>query len=66
MSSYVLRHGRCGAGSGHHICENTVEEKILKLQESKKGIADSIIPGQSALSIIPESQHHRYIQIVVL
>jgi non-specific serine/threonine protein kinase len=30
------------------ICENTVEEKILKLQESKKGIADSIIPGQSA------------------
>jgi non-specific serine/threonine protein kinase len=30
------------------ICENTVEEKILKLQEQKKGIADSIIPGQSA------------------
>ncbi len=30
------------------ICENTVEEKILKLQEQKKGIADSIIPGQNA------------------
>ncbi|NCC24247.1 MAG: ATP-dependent helicase [Deltaproteobacteria bacterium] len=30
------------------ICEKTVEEKILKLQEQKKGIADSIIPGQTA------------------
>ena len=29
------------------ISENTVEEKILKLQEMKKGIADSIIPGQN-------------------
>jgi non-specific serine/threonine protein kinase len=28
------------------ICENTVEEKILKLQEEKKGVADAIIPGQ--------------------
>ena len=28
------------------ICENTVEEKILKLQEAKRGVADAIIPGQ--------------------
>ena len=28
------------------ICENTVEEKILQLQEQKKGVADAIIPGQ--------------------
>lgn len=28
------------------ICQNTVEEKILKLQEAKKGVADAIIPGQ--------------------
>jgi non-specific serine/threonine protein kinase len=28
------------------ICENSVEEKILKLQEQKKGVADAIIPGQ--------------------
>lgn len=28
------------------ICQNTVEEKILKLQEQKKGVADAIIPGQ--------------------
>ncbi len=31
------------------ICQNTVEEKILKLQEQKKGVADAIIPGHSAL-----------------
>ena len=31
------------------ICQNTVEEKILKLQEMKKGVAEAIIPGQSAL-----------------
>ncbi len=31
------------------ICQNTVEEKILKLQEQKKGMAEAIIPGQSAL-----------------
>ncbi|MDO4767200.1 MAG: SNF2-related protein [Pseudomonadota bacterium] len=37
------------------ICENTVEEKILKLQESKKGIADSIIPGQSAWKSLTRS-----------
>ncbi len=30
------------------ICTNTVEEKILKLQEMKKGIADAIIPGGDA------------------
>ena len=30
------------------ICQNTVEEKILKLQESKKDVAESIIPGQEA------------------
>lgn len=28
------------------ICENTVEEKILKLQEAKKGVAEAIIPGK--------------------
>jgi non-specific serine/threonine protein kinase len=28
------------------ICENTVEEKILKLQEQKRNVAESIIPGQ--------------------
>jgi superfamily II DNA or RNA helicase len=31
------------------ICQNTVEERILKLQEQKKDVAESIIPGQSAL-----------------
>ncbi|WP_291319465.1 DEAD/DEAH box helicase [Desulfonatronospira sp.] len=30
------------------ICENTVEEKILKLQEQKKGVAEAVIPGQNA------------------
>jgi non-specific serine/threonine protein kinase len=30
------------------ICENTVEEKILQLQEQKKGVAEAIIPGQNA------------------
>lgn len=28
------------------ICQNTVEEKILRLQESKRNVAASIIPGQ--------------------
>ncbi len=28
------------------ICENTVEEKILQLQEKKRGVAEAIIPGQ--------------------
>lgn len=28
------------------ICENSVEEKILHLQEQKRGVADAIIPGQ--------------------
>jgi non-specific serine/threonine protein kinase len=27
------------------ICQNTVEEKILGLQDAKKGVAESIIPG---------------------
>lgn len=31
------------------ICQNTVEEKILKLQEQKKGVAEAIIPGQAAM-----------------
>ncbi|MDR2502992.1 MAG: DEAD/DEAH box helicase, partial [Deltaproteobacteria bacterium] len=30
------------------ICQNTVEEKILQLQEQKKGVAESIIPGKSS------------------
>ena len=30
------------------ICQNTVEEKILQLQDSKRGIAEAIIPGQSS------------------
>lgn len=30
------------------ICRNTVEEKILSLQDSKKDIADAIIPGANA------------------
>ncbi|MDR1490495.1 MAG: DEAD/DEAH box helicase [Desulfovibrio sp.] len=30
------------------ICRNTVEEKILKLQESKKNVAASVIPGAEA------------------
>ncbi|MGJ3522410.1 SNF2-related protein [Nitratidesulfovibrio sp. D1] len=30
------------------ICENTVEEKILKLQDMKRGVAEAIIPGQEA------------------
>ena len=31
------------------ICQNTVEEKILKLQSLKKDVADAIIPGQDSL-----------------
>jgi non-specific serine/threonine protein kinase len=31
------------------ICQNTVEEKILTLQQQKKGVAEAIIPGQSAI-----------------
>ncbi len=31
------------------ICQNTVEEKILKLQEAKRGVAEAIIPGQDTL-----------------
>jgi non-specific serine/threonine protein kinase len=30
------------------ICQNTVEEKILKLQEQKKDVAEAVIPGQDA------------------
>jgi non-specific serine/threonine protein kinase len=30
------------------ICQNTVEEKILKLQDMKKDVAQAIIPGQEA------------------
>ena len=30
------------------ICQNTVEEKILKLQDMKKDVAEAIIPGQDA------------------
>jgi non-specific serine/threonine protein kinase len=30
------------------ICQNTVEEKILQLQDSKRGMAEAIIPGQNA------------------
>ncbi len=30
------------------ICQNTVEEKILKLQETKRGVAEAIIPGQDS------------------
>jgi non-specific serine/threonine protein kinase len=30
------------------ICQNTVEEKILSLQASKKDVADAIIPGADA------------------
>ena len=28
------------------ICQNSVEEKILKLQEMKRGVAEAVIPGQ--------------------
>ncbi|MBU1002916.1 MAG: DEAD/DEAH box helicase [Proteobacteria bacterium] len=28
------------------ICQNTVEEKILQLQDMKRGVAESIIPGK--------------------
>lgn len=30
------------------ICQNTVEEKILKLQDAKRGMAEAVIPGQDA------------------
>ncbi|MCL1985359.1 MAG: SNF2 family helicase [Betaproteobacteria bacterium] len=30
------------------ICQNTVEEKILKLQESKRGMAEAVIPGKDS------------------
>jgi len=28
------------------ICQNSVEEKILKLQDMKRGVAEAVIPGQ--------------------
>ncbi|MBQ7457195.1 MAG: DEAD/DEAH box helicase [Desulfovibrio sp.] len=31
------------------ICQNTVEEKILKLQEIKRSVAEAIIPGQDSM-----------------
>ncbi|MDQ7031637.1 MAG: DEAD/DEAH box helicase [Desulfonauticus sp.] len=31
------------------ICQNTVEEKILQLQQQKKGVAEAIIPGKNAI-----------------
>ncbi len=31
------------------ICQNTVEEKILKLQDAKRHVAEAIIPGQDTL-----------------
>ncbi len=31
------------------ICQNTVEEKILKLQEAKRSVAEAIIPGQDTM-----------------
>ena len=34
------------------ICQDTVEEKILKLQHMKKGVADSIIPGGDAFKTL--------------
>ncbi|MBF0481082.1 MAG: SNF2 helicase associated domain-containing protein [Desulfovibrionaceae bacterium] len=37
------------------ICQNTVEEKILKLQEMKKGVAEAIIPGQDAWKSLTRS-----------
>ncbi|MDR2696030.1 MAG: DEAD/DEAH box helicase, partial [Deltaproteobacteria bacterium] len=30
------------------ICQNTVEEKILRLQESKRGMAEAVIPGKDS------------------
>ena len=30
------------------ICQNTVEEKILKLQASKRGMAEAVIPGKDS------------------
>ncbi len=30
------------------ICQNTVEEKILQLQDRKRGLAESIVPGQDS------------------
>ena len=30
------------------ICQNTVEEKILKLQDMKRGVAEAVIPGQDS------------------
>lgn len=30
------------------ICQNTVEEKILKLQDMKRSVAESVIPGQDS------------------
>ncbi|MFW6324291.1 MAG: SNF2-related protein [Desulfovibrionales bacterium] len=33
------------------ICENSVEEKILQMQEEKRGVAEAIIPGQAWKSL---------------
>jgi non-specific serine/threonine protein kinase len=35
------------------ICQNTVEEKILQLQDMKRGVAESIIPGQDSWKSLP-------------
>lgn len=37
------------------ICSNTVEEKILKLQDMKRGVAEAIIPGQDSWKSLTRS-----------
>ena len=32
------------------ICEGTVEERILKMQESKRGLAESVLDGEAVRS----------------
>ncbi len=34
------------------ICQNTVEEKILQLQNMKRGVADAVIPGQDTFKTL--------------
>lgn len=45
------------------ICESSVEEKILQLQEEKKGVADAIIPGQDHWKSLTRNDLERLFEI---
>ncbi|MDR2050177.1 MAG: DEAD/DEAH box helicase [Deltaproteobacteria bacterium] len=45
------------------ICQNTVEEKILQLQEKKKDVAEAIIPGRSSFSSLSRDDLEKLFEV---